>query len=163
MSQQEFGPGASQDPFLGLVNSQDFIAGLQGQIQGQISGSTGSQYLVPTQDAAPTENPVLNLLNPSNLLPDAPALQLGVQALALPATGLAAARAGAALGSLNVLAQPFGVDAASLMGPAAQPAAKPAHPSVLKPEHRNSKATRRGPMDEMRQVGFVNICLIQMR
>ncbi len=150
---------------MGLVNSQEFLMNLQGQI----SGSTGSQLMVPTQDNQAAENPMLSLLNnalpgANNLLPDAPALQLGqvhaVQALPLPGTGLAAARAGAALGSLNVLAQPFGVDAASLLGPAAQPAAKPAHPSVLKPEHKNSKATRRGPMDEMRQVGFIGCDIV---
>lgn len=43
------------------------------------------------------------------------------------------------------------------------------HPSLLKPEHKNSKASRRGPMDDMRQLVRIlvkifpqSICFLQM-
>eukprot|EP00798_Chlamydomonas_sp_ICE-L_P013452 gene13452-19310_t len=37
---------------------------------------------------------------------------------------------------------------------------KPTHPSLLKPEHRNSKAMKRGPMDEMRQLVRILVKLV---
>lgn len=37
---------------------------------------------------------------------------------------------------------------------------KPMHPSMLKPEHKNSRATRRGPMDEMRQLVRIMVKLM---
>jgi hypothetical protein len=63
--------------------------------------------------------------------------------------GDAAATAGSAGGGM-VAAAPVDVSAT----------VKPTHPSLLKPEHRNSKAVKRGPMDEMRQLVRILVKLV---